>query len=318
MTLDPALADSGVADPDAAERPERQIEGRSPWQLAWERLRHDRVAIISAAIIVLVALMAICAPLVAKIIGHPPNHQYPFGTLDNGLPVGPGSHFLFGADELGRDIFVRVFYGAQISLLAGVVASLLAVAVGTVIGLLSGYLGRGVDIVLSRFMDVVLSMPYLIFAIALVSVVGPSLTVSIAVIAFFSFAAVGRVVRGQVLSLSQREFVEAARSLGAGPLRIMFVDILPNVIAQVIVYATLLVPAAIVFEATLSFFGLGVTPPRATWGGMLAEALGYYQAAWWMLVFPGLFLLILTLGFNLLGDSVRDAFDPRYTRTTAK
>jgi peptide/nickel transport system permease protein len=152
----------------------------------------------------------------------------------------------------------------------------------------------------------------------LVSVVGPSLSVSIAVIAFFSFAAVGRVVRGQVLSLSQREFVEAARSLGAGPIRIMFVDILPNVLAQVIVYATLLVPAAIVFEATLSFFGLGVTPPTATWGGMIAEAQNYYQVAWWMLVMPSVFLLLLTLAFNLLGDSVRDAFDPRYTRTTAK
>ncbi|HEY7008559.1 MAG TPA: ABC transporter permease [Jatrophihabitantaceae bacterium] len=309
--------DTGAPTPQSAVEPNK-IEGRSPWRLAFDRLRHDRVAVGSAVVIVLIALMAICAPLVAAAVGHGPNTQYrTTGLTPEGIPIGPGAAFPLGTDELGRDVLVRVFYGAQISLLAGVVASLVAVAVGVVIGLLAGYLGRALDTVLSRFMDVVLSMPYLVFAIALVAVVGPSLTVSIAVIAFFSFASVGRIVRGQVLSISQKEFVEAARSLGAGDLRIMFVDILPNVLAPVIVYATLLVPLSIVFEATLSFLGLGVVPPTASWGGMLAESIQYYQVAWWYVAFPGAALLITTLAFNLLGDSIRDAFDPRYTRTTA-
>jgi peptide/nickel transport system permease protein len=166
-------------------------------------------------------------------------------------------------------------------------------------------------------MDVVLSFPFLLFAIALVSIVGPSLTVSIFVIAFFSFAAVGRIVRGQTLSIREREYIQAARSLGANDLRIMFVDVLPNLVAPVIVYATLLVPTAIVFEATLSFLGLGVVPPTPTWGGMLSDSLQFYQVAWWYVLFPGLALLITTLAFNLLGDGVRDALDPGAERVLA-
>jgi peptide/nickel transport system permease protein len=299
--------------------PEREIEGRSPWRLAFDRLRHDRVAIASAVVIVLVALMAIFAPVVSAIVGHGPDTQYrTTGLSPAGIPVGPNSTFLLGTDELGRDVLVRIFYGARVSLLAGVGASVIAVAIGVVIGLLAGYFSGPVDTALSRFMDVVLSLPYLVFAIALISVVGPSLVVSIAVIAFFSFASVGRIVRGQVLSIRQKEFVEASQSLGAGDLRIMFVDILPNVLAPVIVYTTLLIPLAIVFEATLSFLGLGVVPPTPDWGSMLAESVQDYQVAWWYVVFPGLALLITTLAFNLLGDSVRDAFDPRYKRTTAR
>jgi len=296
----------------------KAIEGRSPWQLALARLRRDRVAVGSAVVIGLIVLMAICAPLVAAAVGHGPNTQYrTTGLSPEGIPVGPNHTFLLGTDELGRDVLVRIFYGARISLLAGVVASLLAVATGVVVGLIAGYFGRAVDTLLSRFMDVVLSLPYLVFAIALIAVVGPGLPVSIAVIAFFSFASVGRIVRGQVLSITQKEFIEAARSLGASDLRIMFVDILPNVLAPVIVYATLLIPASIVFEATLSFLGLGVVPPTASWGGMLSESIQYYQVAWWYVVFPGAALLITTLAFNLLGDSVRDAFDPRFTSTIA-
>jgi peptide/nickel transport system permease protein len=163
-------------------------------------------------------------------------------------------------------------------------------------------------------MDVVLSFPFLLFAIALVSIVGPSLRVEIAIIAFFSWAAVGRIVRGQTLSIKEKEYIEAARSLGASDVRIMFVDIFPNLLAPVLVYLTLLIPAAIVFEATLSFLGLGVVPPTPSWGNMLAESLSYYRVAWWFVLLPGLGLLITTLAFNLLGDSVRDAFDPRGER----
>jgi peptide/nickel transport system permease protein len=293
------------------------IEGRSPSRLAFERLRHDRAAIGSCVVIVLIILMAVLAPVVAHLTGHGPDTQYyRLGRTPQGLPVGPGRRFLLGTDELGRDVLVRVCYGARISLLVGVVASSLATAVGVVIGLAAGYFGRIVDTILARFMDAVLSLPYLIFAIALVSVVGNSnrLLVIIGVIAFFSFASVGRIVRGQVLSIKEKEFVEAAHALGAGDLRIMFVDILPNVLAQVIVYLTLLIPASIVFEATLSFLAIGIVPPTPSWGDMLSEALQYYQVAWWYLIFPGLALLATTLAFNLLGDSVRDAFDPRYNR----
>jgi peptide/nickel transport system permease protein len=189
---------------------------------------------------------------------------------------------------------------------------------GVVIGVTAGYFRGATDTILARFMDVVLSFPFLLFAIALVSVVGPSLVVSVLVIAFFSWAAVGRIVRGQTLSIREREYVEAARSLGASDLRIMLVDVLPNLVAPVIVYTTLLIPTAIVFEATLSFLGMGVVPPTPTWGNMLSDSLQYYQVAWWFVLFPGLALLVTTLAFNLLGDGVRDALDPGTERVFAE
>ena len=303
--------------PSAAEYVAGAIRGRSPWHLAFERLRHDRVAVISTVVIGLIACLAIFAPVVAAIVGHGPDTQFHLTALTpEGIPVGPSKHFLLGADELGRDILVRICYGARISLLVGVVAAGLAVAGGAVLGMLAGYMGRLVDTALARLIDVVLAMPYLVFAIALWTALGGQggIVLDVAVIAFFSFGAVARVVRGQVLSIREKEYIEAARSLGAGTLRIMFVDILPNVLAQVIVYFTLLVPAAIVFEATLAFLGIGTTPPTPDWGSMLSEALNYYEVAWWYVVFPGLALLATTLAFNLLGDSVRDAFDPRYSR----
>ncbi|MGH3436391.1 MAG: ABC transporter permease [Sciscionella sp.] len=312
----PASADASTqSEAEPLSEVAKKIQGRSPWQLAFERLRNDRVAVCSAIVIVLIALMAILAPVVALVTGHDPNVQFrTTGLSPAGIPVGPNGSFWLGTDDLGRDVLVRIFFGARISLLAGVVASLISVSVGVLVGLVAGYFGGWVDTVLSRFMDVVLSLPYLVFAIALVSVVGPSLTITIGVISFFSFSSVGRIVRGQVLSAKEKEYVEAARSLGAGNARIMFVDVLPNVLAPVIVYATLLVPLSIVFEATLSFLGLGVVPPTASWGGMLSESIQFYQVAWWFVAFPGLALLVTTLAFNLLGDSVRDAFDPRYNR----
>jgi peptide/nickel transport system permease protein len=263
-----------------------------------------------------ILLVAIFAEQIASLVGHPPDAQYrDTGLSPSGIPVAPNGTFIFGTDELGRDVFVRVIYGSRISLLAGVLASAIAVTIGVAVGLAAGWHGGRVDTVLSRVMDIVLSLPFLIFAIALVSVVGPSLGISIGVIAFFSWASVGRVVRAQTLSQKEAEYVEAARSMGAGNIRIMFVEILPNVIASVIVYATLLIPASIVFEATLSFLGLGTRPPTPTWGNMLAASISYYKVAWWFVVFPGAALLLTTLAFNILGDSVRDAFDPRHNTT---
>jgi peptide/nickel transport system permease protein len=295
------------------------VEGRRPWQLAWARLRRDRVAVASFAVICLIVLLAVFAPVIAAVLGHGPNTQFrTTGLSPQGIPVGPGSRFFFGTDDLGRDVFLRVIYGARISLLVGVVASGLAVLVGLLVGLAAGYFAGPVDTVLSRSMDVVLSLPYLVFAIALVSLLGPSLLITIGVIAFFSWASVGRIVRGQVISIKGKEFIEAARSVGSSHVRIMFVDLLPNVLAPTIIYATMLIPLSIVFESTLSFLGIGVLPPTATWGNMLSEAIPYYRVAWWFVAFPGLALLITTMAFNLLGDSVRDALDPRAGHSFAR
>ncbi|MGH7747081.1 MAG: ABC transporter permease, partial [Candidatus Dormibacteria bacterium] len=274
--------ETGISEHAAVLEP-GAIQGRSPWQLAWARFRRDRVGIVSAIVIVLLALMAILAPVIAHVVGHGAETQYPdTGLTPDGLPMGPGTNgFPFGTDNLGRDVLVRVVYGTRISLLVGVVATLLATVAGVVVGLVAGYFSGAVDTVIARFMDAVLSFPYVLFAIALVSVFGASLPISVLVIAFFSWAAIGRIVRGQTLSIREREYVEAARSLGAGDLRIMFVDILPNLVAPVIVLASLLIPTAIVFEATLSFLGLGVVPPTPTWGNMLSDSQDYYQVAWW-------------------------------------
>jgi peptide/nickel transport system permease protein len=297
----------------------KAIEGRSPWRLAFDRVRSDRVAVIAVGMIVLMVAIAIFAPVIAGIIGHgPTDANLDTGTDSSGQPLGPGaSGYILGTDNLGRDILVRLAYGARISLVVGVLATALATIFGVVVGLFAGYYGGWIDGVLGRLMDVVLSFPYVLFAIALVSVVGPSLPLTIIVIAFFSWAAIGRIVRGQALSQREKEYVEAAHSLGAGDFRIMFVDILPNLVAPVIVLATLLIPAAIVFESTLSYLGVGIVPPTPSWGNMLADAQGTGYGAWWFWFFPMLFLLLTTLGFNLLGDSVRDALDPRGERMFA-
>jgi peptide/nickel transport system permease protein len=311
----PAIeASTEVVTPTAAE-PEYAIQGRGTWQLAWGRLKKDRASIASAVVILLIILMAIFAPVISAIVGHPPNHQYRITGLSSfGLPKAPDRTFLLGTDDLGRDILVRIAYGARIALYVGVVATLLTVALGAVLGLVAGYFGGVVDSIIARLIDVVLSLPFLLFALSLVSVTKPGLTVVIVVIAVFGWAAVARIVRGQVLSIREKEYIEAARSLGASSWRIMFVDILPNVMTQLIVYATLLIPITIILEATLSFLGLGIPPPTSDWGQMIAEAQTVYQQAWWFLVFPSIALLITTVAFNILGDGVRDALDPRLER----
>jgi peptide/nickel transport system permease protein len=294
------------------------IAGRSPWRLAWERLRRDRVAMISLVVIVLIFAAAIGAPLVASLTGHDPDAQFrDTGLTPDGLPEGPTSQFWMGTDDLGRDIMVRIAYGARISLLVGVLATLLTIVVGVLVGLAAGYYGGIIDTLLARAVDVVLSFPFLLFGISLVSITGPSLWIAVMVISLFSWASVARIVRGQVLSIREKEYVEAARSLGSSDARIMLFDVLPNVLASVIVYTTLLIPVVITTEATLSFLGLGVPPPTPTWGGMLDESRDYYRVAWWFVVFPGAALLLTTLAFNLFGDGVRDAFDPRADRQTA-
>ena len=275
----------------------------------------------------MLVVLALTAPLISKAVGHGPNELFQREMTDEfGLPKGPNGEFLMGADQAGRDVFVRVIYGARTSLLVALIATGFAVAIGTVLGILAGYFGGKIDTLISRTIDVILSMPILLFAIGIVAACGataqgclggliePGLSLVIFVIALFSWPYIARIVRGSTLSLREKEFIEAARSLGAGNARIMFREVLPNLVAPIIVYATLIIPSNILFEAALSFLGLGVPQTTPSWGRMLSDAAAIFEVAWWLMLFPGLFLITTTLAFNLLGDGLRDALDPRTER----
>src|SRR5215472_11763515 len=299
--------------------PVQAIQGRSQWQLTWRRLRGDWLGVTSIIVILLICAAALAAPLVASLLGHGEFQPFPnTGTNSFGEPVGPGVHgFPLGTDAIGRDLFVRILYGARISLAVGLLTTFIATVAGVSIGLIAGYFGGWVDTVLARLIDAVLAFPYIVLALALAAVLSPSLSIVIAIITFFSWAGISRIVRGQTLSLKEKEYIEAARSLGAGPWRIMFIDILPNLLGPVLVLATLYIPTAVSFEATLSFLGIGIPEPAPSWGNILGEAQGFYHVAWWYIVFPAAALLITTLAFNLLGDGIRDAIDPRTERIFA-
>jgi ABC-type dipeptide/oligopeptide/nickel transport system permease subunit len=302
-------------------------QARSPRQLFWDRFKQDKAALVGGIVIILLILVALFGGALAeRISGHSQNEPYSAMTDDFGIPLGPNSEFWFGADAAGRDLFVRTMYGARTSLLVGIVASGIAVLIGTVVGLLAGYFGSWTDTALSRGADVMLAVPTLLISIGIVAscsttkegclngLVQPGLSLVILVIALFSWSYVARVVRGNTLSLKEKEFVEASRSIGAGSARIVVGDLLPNLAAPIIVLATLLIPQSILFEAALSYLGLGVPPDQASWGQILADASGLYDVAWWLMVFPGAFLVVTTLAFNLLGDGLRDALDVRTDR----
>jgi len=310
---------------------EGSIVGQSPWQLFVMRFRKDKVAIGALGFLVLLILAALFAPVIAqRVVHHGPNDLYihdPVKMVNEfGLPLGPNQQFWFGADRSGRDLFVRVLYGARTSLLVGVVATGFAVFVGVTLGLIAGYYGGWRDTLISRTTDIVLSFPLLLFAIGIVGacsaspegcfggLIKPGLQLVVFVIALFSWPNITRVVRGNMLSLREQEFVDANRSVGAGNLTIIFREMLPNLVAPIIVYSTLLIPSNIIFEAALSFLGLGVPQTVPSWGRQLSEAAAVFRVAWWMMLFPGLFLVATTLGFNLVGDGLRDALDPRTGR----
>jgi ABC-type dipeptide/oligopeptide/nickel transport system permease subunit len=299
-----------------------EVVGRTPWQLFWLRFRRDRVALTALGFIVFLILVAVFAGPLASAFGHPPNAQYP-SALDNyGLPSGPTSKFLFGVDKVGRDVFSRVLYGARVSLEVALIATALSVVIGVVLGMIAGYYRGWADTLISRVIDVTLAFPILLLALGIASAcslgngcaggtVKPGLTTVIVAIVVINWTYIGRIIRGQVLSLREREFVEAARAGGARNRTILFREILPNLIAPIIVYSTLVIPQNILLEAALSYLGVGITPPRASWGEMIAEATPIFNTAWWFFAFPGGALLLTVLAFNLLGDGVRDALDPR-------
>ncbi|HEV3034078.1 MAG TPA: ABC transporter permease [Solirubrobacteraceae bacterium] len=302
-----------------------EIAARSPLQLFWRRFRRDRVAQASGAFIVLLVLVAIFAPLVVKLLGLPgPYTQNPSLTGPFGEPLGPSGAHPFGVNPLGQDVASRVIYGTRVSLEVGVVGTAIATVIGVTMGLLAGYYRGWTDTIVSRLIDVTLSIPILLLGLGIGAAcavrgcaggtIQPGVSVIIFLIAFATWTYFARIVRGLTLSLRKREFVDAARAMGASDLRIMFREILPNLVGPIIVYATLQIPLNILFEASLSYLGVGVRPPTASWGQMIAAATPTFNTAWWYMVFPGAALLLTVLAFNLLGDGLRDALNPRTTQ----
>jgi peptide/nickel transport system permease protein len=277
--------------------------GERPWRLAFRRLARRRAALIGLAIVAFFIVVAIAAPLLAP--------YDPLATDWRAVRKPPSSLHFFGTDELGRDVLARVIWGARASLLAGLVSVSIAVAVAVPLGLVSGYLGGAVDGLLMRVVDAMLAIPFLILAIALAAFLGPNLTNAMIAIGVAQTPIFMRLTRGQVLAIKHENYIEAARAIGNPGRRIMLRHILPNVLAPILVQATLAIAAAIIAEATLSFLGLGQQPPAPSWGSMLNTATRFLSQAPWMAVWPGLAIFSLVLSFNLLGDGLRDALDPR-------
>lgn len=276
----------------------------SPGQRALRRLIRRKGAMVGLTVVVLFVLMAVFAPYVAP--------YDPLQTSWSAIRKAPSEAYLLGTDELGRDVLSRVIWGARASLLAGVVSVCIAMALGVPIGIAAGYLGRWADALISRVIDAMLACPFLILAIAFAAFLGPSLTNAMIAIGISYMPIFVRLTRGQVLSVKVEDYVEAARAVGNSHLRIAFRHILPNIVAPLLVQATLAIAQAVIAEASLSFLGLGQQPPAPSWGSMLNTAKNYMDHAPWMAIWPGLSIFLLVLSFNLLGDGLRDALDPRH------
>ena len=306
----------------------KDIEGRSLGQIAWMRLRRDKVAMAGGVVVVLLILVAIIGP---HLVQNPDTYNASLINPTFSRPNGPFggislAHPLGVEPVTGRDMLSRIVNGAQVSLLIAFLATALAVGIGVFMGVIAGYFGGWVDSAIARSMDVFLAFPLLVFAIALVGVIpaaafglsGNSLRIALLVfvIGFFNWPYMGRIIRGQTLSLREREFVDAARSIGGRGPYILFRELLPNLVAPILVYSTLLIPTNILFEAALSYLGVGIIPPTPSWGGMLSQAVqdGYYSIDPMFMVIPGVAIFITVIAFNLFGDGLRDALDPRSSR----
>ena len=328
VPIDVATGPGGPASEPSASVSGKDIEGRSLGQIAWMRLRQDKVAMAGGAIVILLILVAIFGPLLVQ----NPNTYHsnlidPVYSRPNGPFGGISLAHPLGVEPVtGRDMLARVVNGARVSLLIAFLSTALAVGIGTVMGVIAGYFGGWADSVIARAMDVFLAFPLLVFAIALVGVIpssafglsGNSLRIGllIFVIGFFAWPYMGRIIRGQTLSLREREFVDAARSLGARGPYVLFRELLPNLVGPILVYSTLLIPTNILFEAALSYLGVGIIPPQPSWGGMLSDAVtnGFYSVDPMYMIIPGLAIFITVMAFNMFGDGLRDALDPRGTR----
>ncbi len=308
------------------------IQGRSLRQIAWRRLKHDKVAMAGAIGVVFITVVAIFASQINALLGNKPgDYHSSLTSIDTTMPYGrlggvSSSHWLGIEPVNGRDILARLIAGSRTSLMISVSAMVVSLIFGLTAGIVSGYYRGAIDAVLARILDVLLAFPTLLFALALLAIFNQSpsflgmsgqtlnFAVVIFVLGFFGFAYLARIVRGQVLSLREKEFVDAARSLGASDWRIISREILPNLMGPVLVWVTLTIPSYILGEAGLSFLGVGVQPPTSSWGQMLSTAGNFFQNDPMFLMFPGLALFVTVLSFNLFGDGLRDALDPKSTR----
>lgn len=324
---------TGPGIPSEADESPAAIQGRSLLSIAWRRLRHDKIAIVGGVIVVVFIIVGVFADAITALYGtdyHAPEDPTKLLDPNTNLPLGAlggisGAHWLGVTPSTGQDIFALLVFGARTSLFIAGLATLFSLVLGISLGMVAGYFRGWADTLISRVMDVILSFPVLLFSLALIAVVGivvpagtPAVVarnaIIIGVLGFFGFPYIGRIVRGQVLSLREKEFVEAARSLGASNMRIMFREILPNLLGPILVYTTLTIPNYILGEAGLSYLGIGIIPPTPSWGQLLSDAAQYVQVDPLYLVWPGLALFITVLAFNLFGDGLRDAFDPKSTR----
>ncbi|EMT45507.1 nickel transporter permease [Anoxybacillus flavithermus] len=282
---------------------QQEEQAISLWKEGWIRFRKNKMALVGSGIVLFFILLAVFAPFIA-----------PYDMNDQQLSMrlqAPSKEHIFGTDDFGRDIFSRVVYGARISLWVGFFSVLGSVVVGSLLGIIAGYYGRWIDAVISRIFDIMLAFPSILLAIGIVAVLGPSLKNALIAIAVINIPNFGRLIRSRVLSIKQEEYITAAKAIGMSDARILFHHILPNSMAPIIVQGTLAIATAIIEAAALGFLGLGAQPPNPEWGKMLADSKAYLTQAPWTMIFPGLAIMLTVLGFNLMGDGLRDALDPR-------
>jgi len=275
----------------------------SPWRDAWRALKTKKLAVIGVCIILFFILLALIAPFITT-------YNYKEPDLPNRL-LSPSSAHWFGTDDLGRDLFARIVYGARTSLTVGFFSVIASMIAGSILGVLAGYYGKWIDMIISRFFDILFAFPGILLAIAIVAALGPSLQNALIAIAIVNIPTFGRLVRSKVLSLKEEEFILAAKAQGMKDRRILFFHLLPNSLSPIIVQGTLGIATAIIEAAALGFLGLGAQPPEAEWGKMISDSRQFFETQPWTVIFPGLSIMLTVLGFNLFGDGLRDVLDPK-------